>query len=85
MENTKLKEVHSHSINNYDEISKSTMCGCFSCKKIFTPNEVKNWIKDKNGKTAMCPYCMIDSVIGNQSGYSINSTFLNEINKNLFK
>ena len=44
--------------------------------KIFSPEEINKWLisKDDSNKcdqygTAVCPYCGIDSVIGESSGY----------------
>lgn len=84
MENQKLEEAHKHSINNKVEIEKSEFCGCYFCKKIFKSSEIKEWLKDKNGETAKCPYCLTDSVIGDASGYLITEELLNKMNKKWF-
>lgn len=80
-----LEQMRNHSINNRNEIEKSESCGCYHCKKIFVSSEVKEWLKDKNGETARCPYCSIDSVIGDASGYLITEEFLNKMNEKWFK
>jgi hypothetical protein len=79
-----LEEAHKHSINNKREIEKSDTCGCFYCREIFVPSEIKDWIDDSKDKTAQCPYCWVDSVIGNASGYEITLKFLQELNKKYF-
>ena len=79
-----LEQAYKHSINNQVEIQQSNTCGCFYCREIFAPSEIKTWINDKKGKTAQCPYCMIDSVIGNASGYPINTKFLDAMYKKWF-
>lgn len=79
-----LEEAHKHSINNQQEIEQSNTCGCFYCREIFAPSEINTWINDKKGKTAQCPYCMVDSVIGNASGYPINTKFLDAMHKKYF-
>src|SRR5258708_28826640 len=73
--------AHSHSIYNRTEIHSSSMCGCFSCLRIYPPAEINNWIEESPGKdqTAMCPHCEIDSVIGDASGYPITSEFLQQM------
>ena len=38
-------------------------CVCFYCGKRFNVSEIEEWIQDKKGDTAICPYCDIDSVI----------------------
>ena len=50
----------------------------------FPPKEIKDWIKDKNGPTALCPHCGIDAVIGESSGYPITEDFLKEMNEYWF-
>ena len=79
MPDAKTNSAHSHSINHRDELLKSEKCGCFYCKKIFTPSEIKEWVDENEkgiGNTALCPFCGIDSVIGDASGYIIDANFL---------
>ena len=59
------------------------MCGCFYCRNIYNPNEIREWIQDSE-LTAACPYCNIDSVIGDASGYPITKEFLKEMHKEWF-
>lgn len=81
--NDVLECIHKHSINNKIEIYNSNTCGCFYCREIFAPSEIKTWIKDK-GETAECPYCKVDSVIGNASGYEISKSLLDAMSKKWF-
>ena len=60
-------KAHEHSANNKSALKQDDLCGCFYCLKIFNPNEISEWT-DK-GKTAMCPYCGIDSIIGKRSDF----------------
>lgn len=83
MEEKELKAAHCHCTNNYKELQKSKICGCFYCEKIFNPNEITEWIPDSN-LTARCPYCDIDSVIGDASGYPITKSFLRAMHKEWF-
>ena len=79
-------EAHGHSINNKNEIEKSDICGCFYCLHTFKPAEIKEWVTSGNDDTfPMCPYCGIDSVLGNESGYPITQEFLSEMNKYWFE
>lgn len=68
-------EAHAHCHNHKEALEKSSQCGCFYCLKIFKPEEIKEWI-DKGGSTALCPFCNIDSVVGDASGVPINEKFL---------
>ena len=52
--------------------------------KIFTPQEITDWIEDKSGITALCPSCGIDSVIGESSGFPITEEFMREMNSYWF-
>jgi RNA polymerase sigma factor (sigma-70 family) len=76
------KDIHKHSKNNRKELKLSRKCGCFSCGSIFDATEVEDYIDD--GKTALCPYCSVDSVIGDASGIELNPKLLNELNKMYF-
>lgn len=78
-----LFNAHAKCMNNKNELQNDTVCGCFYCLKIYSPKEITDWIPDKNG-TARCPYCGIDSVIGEGSGYPITEEFLKQMNKRWF-
>ncbi|WP_407724897.1 hypothetical protein [Ruminococcus sp. JL13D9] len=72
--------AHAHSFMNYTEITQSEKCGCFYCLHVFPNNMISEWIDDNpNEPTALCPYCLIDSVIGEKSGYPITEDFLKEM------
>ena len=78
-----VKAAHQHSCNHKEKLLKDKKCGCFFCLAIFSPLEITEWIDDIEG-TAICPYCGIDSVIGESSGYPITSEFLTQMNKEWF-
>jgi hypothetical protein len=60
-----LKALHRESSHNRASLAESTECGCFYCKTIYKPEEIECWCD--GGETAICPYCSIDSVIGNDT------------------
>lgn len=66
--------AHDHCENNRKLLENSQKCGCFYCLNIFSYEKIKNWIDES--ETALCPFCKIDSVIGDASGYSITKVFL---------
>lgn len=79
------RKAHYFSNNHKPELEKDNVCGCFYCGKIFSPAEIKEWIVgnnpcDRRG-TAVCPYCEIDSVIGESSGYPITDEFMEIMHK----
>lgn len=88
MEKWKLEKyadkAYSHSICNKDELMKKQKCGCFYCLKIFNPKEIKEWIEDKCGDTALCPNCDIDSVIAESDEYELCEELLEFMNKKWF-
>jgi hypothetical protein len=78
-----IREAHIHSDKHRAEILGSTLCGCFYCCSIFSPDEIIDWTDNDSsdvGQTALCPKCGIDSVIGDLSGYEITVAFLSEMN-----
>ena len=70
--------AHSYSANNRPMLSRDKSCGCFYCLRVFDPSEITEWIEDADG-TALCPYCGIDSVISESSGYPLTREFLEDM------
>ena len=66
-----LDEAHRHSSNHQQELKRSELCGCFYCCRTFVPTQIEEWADDECA-TACCPYCAIDSVIGDASGLPVN-------------
>ena len=65
-----LNTFYTLSIRNEESVLKSNLCGCFHCISIFPVADIKisQMIFEKDGfKTAICPICGIDSVIGDAS------------------
>jgi len=75
--------AHEYCKNNQESLQGDSVCGCFYCLKIFSPAKITDWITDKKD-TALCPYCGIDSVIGESSGYPITEEFLEKMQKYWF-
>ncbi|MGN0181056.1 MAG: cytoplasmic protein [Candidatus Ornithomonoglobus sp.] len=80
---SEIINAHKFSSNHKKHLLHDTKCGCFYCLKIFDPKEITNWVEDVSS-TAICPYCGVDSVIGESSGYPITSEFLAEMKKYWF-
>jgi hypothetical protein len=74
--------AHVHCCNNREELSQSSLCGCFYCLAIYAPAEITEWVGEE--KTAMCAKCGIDSVIGAASGYPITVEFLKRMKDHWF-
>ena len=77
------KQAHDGSIRNKELLQKSEKCGCFNCGRIFLPSEITDYVSDEE-PTALCPYCHIDSVIGDAVGVTITPKFLKAMNKKWF-
>ena len=70
-------EAHKFSKAHRDSLCLDKRCGCFYCLKIFSSQEITEWWDDET--TAVCPYCGIDSVIGESSGYPVTTDFLTKM------
>jgi len=82
-----LKGAHAHSRNNRDEVSQSEWVGCFFCLRIFSPRHIQKWLYyplQGEAQDCVCPYCEVDSLIGDKSGYPINQAFLRRMEKKWF-
>ena len=79
-----LKAAHASSFNSYARImNEAKICGCFYCGRIFSKKKIEEWADDGNG-TPICPYCGIDSVLDDASGFPITRSFLNKMCKKYF-
>lgn len=76
-------KAHEFSSNHKEIILQDEKCGCFYCLSIFSPHEIRDWVKDTSG-TAICPHCGIDSVIGESSGFPITKEFLEKMKSHWF-
>ena len=81
-----LKAIYSHSIRNEESILKWNLCGCFHCISIFPATDIKlsEMVVEKDGfKTAICPICGIDAVMGDAS-VEITAEILEAMNEYYF-
>ena len=81
-----LNAFYTLSIRNEESIRKSNLCGCFHCISIFPAVDVKSaeFIIEKDGsRTAICPICGIDSVLGDAS-VEISAELLEALNEYYF-
>lgn len=71
---------------NWESVKNSDLCGCYFCGRIFPSSEVtdNDWVPDRHGRTVICPYCSIDSVIGDVSGIPIQKEVLDELHDHWF-
>ena len=74
-----LEAAHKHCGSHRAAVMASDLCGCFYCRSTFKPDEILDWVDGDSagtGKTALCPRCGIDAVIGSASGISLAPDFL---------
>ena len=77
-ENT-LKAAHEASRYNRKALGNDKKCGCYYCLKEFDPSKIKEWIPELDPEieeTALCPYCDMDSVLPEKSGFPLTEDFL---------
>ena len=79
-------EAHKYSSNHRNKLETDVACGCYYCLRIYSPKEIVEWIPSNDGDdsnesdgTALCPYCGVDSVIGESSGFPITKEFLKKM------
>ena len=75
--------AHDYAVRNIKQLKRSKSCGCFYCGKIFAPAEISDLINEGCG-TAVCPYCGVDSVIGDASGYPVTKDFMHKMHERWF-
>ena len=80
------EKLHALSFENEELVKKSNTCGCFYCGRIFNSTEVIDWCEDANARTAICPYCHIDSVLkeSQDGSYELSKELLFEMNQRWF-
>ena len=78
--------AHQHSDGHESEVKASEMCGCFGCVSVFAPADIEEWIEEPNSdeRTALCPFCNVDAVIGSASGFPMTVEFLETMRRYWF-
>jgi hypothetical protein len=82
-----ILDTHNASRHNRGALLCSDTAGCFYCTEIFKPEEVKEWALSGRGgppDDALCPKCVIDSVLASSSGFPITEKFLKELHEYWF-
>ena len=74
--------IKAHKTSPKEDILSSEKCGCFYCLTIFKPSEITEWTDW--GKTPICPYCGIDSILVSKSGYPVEKEFLEKMHSHWF-
>lgn len=61
---------------NWEASKTATLCGCFTCGKIFKPEEIVDFFDDDE---ACCPYCENTTVIMDSQGYEITDEYIQKL------
>ena len=80
---TGINEFPLLAMHNRKLVEQSKNAGCFNCLKIFDVKEIKNYTDAE--KTVICPFCEIDSVIGDMCGIPLSEETLKRANLFWFK
>lgn len=92
------KEAHKFCTKHSEQLKNDKICGCFHCLAIFSPDEIKKWLPERkrvvsgqsaewivsDQRTALCPHCGVDSVLGESSGYPMTKEFLGNMKEYWF-
>jgi len=62
-----MRQAHKFTNNNYELLQTEQNCRCIYCLKEYRSTLIDEFTMDNN---ALCPYCWVDAVIGESSGYS---------------
>lgn len=75
-------DAHEHAFRQRELLEHSDGCACFYCFQTFSVSEITTWIDDN--KTAVCPHCGMDSVIGSASGFPLTKAALRRMHARTF-
>jgi hypothetical protein len=73
-----------HAENNEDEIQASDECGCFHCLEIFSKDEIEDWTETEEGRSAVCPRCDVEAVVGDASGLALTEELLDAVRQDVY-
>jgi len=68
-------------LGNWDVISKSAVCGCYSCGRIVAPSLIV--VCDEYDEAAICPHCGAATVLADKQGYTITEDYLTALKQYL--
>lgn len=75
-----LKDIHRLTMLNRKKIKKTHhRCGCFYCLNQYDSSAIIEWTDNK--RTALCPFCQIDSVLYENTKYPLTSSLLEQMEK----
>ncbi|MES1954185.1 hypothetical protein SAHY_06373 [Salinisphaera hydrothermalis EPR70] len=82
-----MHRLHAMSTQHREQILRSRVLGCFVCVTRFEVSAVDTWWDPDDhgiGQTATCPYCGLDTVIGDAMGVELTDDLLSALEGYLF-
>lgn len=68
------------SFGNRKLLERSARCGCFTCYRVYAPYLIVGYSLEHDGRqTAWCPYCGIDTVLAEASGFTLTPESLKRL------
>lgn len=81
----RMQYAHMFSIYNEPSVKESHMCACFHCGSVFPAELVEHYSYEfGDPNTAICPYCMIDSVLADADWKDFSPKFLESMEQYFF-
>ena len=80
-----IKDAWMHLRKNWGEVRRSAKCVCIQCGHRFVPSDIDEWLNKKpighksesqpasDDSEPCCPNCRMDYVLGDASGYPVES------------
>jgi len=87
----KIEDAIGLATNNEKEIRRSELVGSYYCMRVYPSSEIspEDFVPPvdsrEDERTALCPYCRIDSVLPETAGYDLNDQMLRKIHDYWFK
>jgi len=77
-----VQRASAWAIYNTNDAEDAEKAGCYYCCRIFYPDAIEEWAD--HGQTVLCPHCGIDSVLFDNSGFPLETSFLQALHKHWF-
>jgi NAD-dependent SIR2 family protein deacetylase len=78
-----ISQLANIAMRNRELVQSSLKVGCMYCGKIYESKEIVEYTD--NQKTCICPYCHVDAIIADKSGYELNEKSLESAHNYWFK
>lgn len=79
-----LDSLVKQAFGNEQRIRLAHRAGCYHCAKIFPTSEIVDWCDDKPHRTAVCPHCLMDSVIAEPPDFALTPELMQQMRARYF-